>query len=86
MSMKEQLAALRAKYDGATLRAALAATAMVPGFAFAQATGIDAQIASAQSEILGYLATRGAAFIAVALAGVGWRVGAKLIKRMAGAA
>lgn len=86
MSMKEKVAVLRAKYDDVTLRAALAATAMVPGVVFAQATGIGAQITAAQTEILGYLATWGAAFIAVALAGVGWRVGAKLIKRMSGAA
>lgn len=86
MSMKEKVAALRAKYDDVTLRAALAATAMVPGFVFAQATGIDAEITSAKTEILGYIATWGAAFIALALAGVGWKVGAKLIKRMSGAA
>lgn len=86
MSMKEKLADLRAKYDDVTLRAGLAATAMVPGFVFAQATGISAEIDTAKTEILGYIATWGAAFIMVALAGVGWRVGAKLIKRMAGAA
>lgn len=86
MSMKEKVGALRAKYDDVTLRAALAATAMVPGFAFAQATGISGEIDAAKTEVLGYIATWGAAFIAVALAGVGWRVGAKLIKRMAGAA
>ena len=86
MSMKEKVAVLRAKYDDVTLRAALAATALVPGVVFAQSTGIDAEIDSAKTEILGYIATWGAAFLAVALAGVGWRVGAKLIKRMAGAA
>lgn len=83
MSMKEKVAALRAKYDDVTLRAALAATAMVPGFAQAD---ITTEITAAKTEILGFIATWGAAFIAVALAGVGWRVGAKLIKRMAGAA
>ena len=85
MSVKEKVAALRAKYDDVTLRAAFAATSMVPGFAFAQAN-ITTEITSAKTEILGFIATWGAAFIAVALAGVGWRVGAKLIKRMAGAA
>lgn len=83
MSMKEKVAVLRAKYDDVTLRAALAATAMVPGFAQAD---ITTEITAAKTEILGFIATWGAAFIAVALAGVGWKVGAKLIKRMAGAA
>ena len=83
MSMKDKVAALRAKYDDVTLRAALAATAMVPGFAQAD---ITTEITAAKTEILGFIATWGSAFIAVALAGVGWKVGAKLIKRMAGAA
>lgn len=57
-----------------------------PMLAFAQATGVEAEIDSAKTEILALIAKWGAAFILVALAGVGWRVGAKLIKRMAGAA
>lgn len=66
--------------------AAVVATALTPALSFAQASGISTEIDSAKTEILGYIATWGAAFIAVALAGVGWRVGGKLIKRMAGAA
>lgn len=62
----------------------VAAVTMAPALSFAQT--IEAEITSAKTEILGYIATWGAAFIAVALAGVGWRVGGKLIKRMAGAA
>lgn len=65
---------------------AVLAVSLSPLAAFAQATGIDTEITNAKSEILGYIATWGAAFIAVALAGVGWKVGGKLIKRMAGAA
>lgn len=66
--------------------AVAAGVTMAPALSFAQATGIEAEITSAKTEILGYIASWGAAFIAVSLAGVGWRVGGKLIKRMAGAA
>ncbi|MEI2747046.1 MAG: hypothetical protein V9G22_17340 [Ottowia sp.] len=66
---------------------AVLAVSLSPLAAFAQsASGIDTEITNAKTEILGYIATWGGAFIAVALAGVGWKVGGKLIKRMAGAA
>lgn len=65
---------------------AVMAASMAPALSFAEATGVTSEITAAQTEIIGYVAAWGAAFIAVALAGVGWRVGAKLIKRMAGAA
>lgn len=65
---------------------AVLAASLSPVASFAQATGIDTEINNAKTEILGYIATWGGAFIAVALAGVGWKVGGKLIKRMAGAA
>jgi hypothetical protein len=45
-----------------------------------------ASIAEAQDAILAIVAAAGAAFIAVALAGVGWTVGAKFIKRIGGKA
>lgn len=47
---------------------------------------VEAAITSAQTTILGIVAAAGAAFIAVALAGVGWSVGAKMIKRIGGKA
>lgn len=53
---------------------------------FAQDAGIDAAITSASTEITGYIGTWGAAIVALALLGVGWRVGVRLIKRMASAA
>ena len=64
-----------------------ALVALSPLAAFAQAApDISGSISSAQSEILGYIATGGAALIAIALAVVGWGVGVKLIKRLRGAA
>lgn len=63
----------------------IVAGAVVSGMAMAQATA-EAAIGQAQTEILAIVATAGAAFIAVALAGVGWSVGAKFIKRIGGKA
>lgn len=56
---------------------------LVAGAAFADPV---ASIAEAQTTILAIVAAAGAAFIAVALAGVGWSVGAKFIKRIGGKA
>ena len=58
---------------------------LTAGQAFAQATP-EAAITQAETTILAIVATAGAAFIAVALAGVGWSVGAKFIKRIGGKA
>lgn len=82
--IKSAVNGLREKFGDTTLKAAVGLVAAAPVLASAQ--GISAEITAAETEILGYVASWGAAFIAVALAGVGWRVGAKLIKRMAGAA
>lgn len=57
-----------------------------PVLSFAQATTPAAAMASAETDILALVATAGGAMIAVALAGVGWSVGAKLIKRIGGKA
>lgn len=46
----------------------------------------EAAIASAQTTILAIIAVAGAAYIAVALASVGWEVGAKFIRRIGGKA
>lgn len=75
--MKEQLKNLRA-------RATVAILAAGPALAMAQTAPADpeAGIAQAQTQILAIVAIGGAAFIAVALAGVGWNVGAKFIKRL----
>ena len=54
--------------------------------AFAAATDPTSAITEAQTTILAIVAAAGAAFIAVALAGVGWSVGAKFIKRIGGKA
>lgn len=58
---------------------------MTAGQAFAQATP-EAAITQAETTILAIVGVAGAAFIAVALAGVGWSVGAKFIKRIGGKA
>lgn len=75
--MKEQLKNLRA-------RATVAILAAGPALAMAQTAPADpeAGITQAQTQILAIVAIGGAAFIAVALAGVGWNVGAKFIKRL----
>ena len=70
-----------AKYGSVVVLSALTA-----GQAFAQATTPEAAIATAEATILAIVAAAGAAFIAVALAGVGWSVGAKFIKRIGGKA
>ena len=79
--MKEMTLSQKLKY-GAT--AAVLATASA--VAFAQSATPEAAIADAQATILNIVAVAGAAFIAVALAGVGWSVGAKFIKRIGGKA
>lgn len=58
----------------------------VPVLSFAQAVTPGASITAAETEILGYVATAGAAFVAVSLAMVGWVVVTKFIKRMGGKA
>lgn len=63
------------------------ATATSPMFALAQtATTPEASIGEGQTKVLAILAVAGAAMIAIALAGVGWGVGVKFIKRLKGAA
>jgi uncharacterized membrane protein YdbT with pleckstrin-like domain len=57
----------------------------VPVLAMAQSTP-EAAITTAQTTILGYVALAGAAFVAVALAMVGWVVVTKFVKRMGGKA
>lgn len=64
----------------------LTVSAMSMASAFAQAADPEAGMAQAQTTILALIAAAGAAMIAVALAGVGWNVGAKLIKRIGGKA
>lgn len=54
--------------------------------AYAQATTPEAAIGEAQTKILAIIAIAGLAFITVALATVGWTVGAKFIKRIGGKA
>jgi len=64
-----------------------ALSAVMPAVAFAQSVSdVTSAIQSSQQEILGYIATFGGVAVAIALAGVGWRVGAKLIKRLGGVA
>lgn len=65
---------------------AVLAGVAVSGLAMAQSTSPEAAIGQAETQILGIVAVAGAAFIAVALAGVGWSVGAKFIKRIGGKA
>ena len=74
--MKEKLQALRARAICAVLVAG-------PAIAMAaDAADPSAGIAEAKTEILSIVAAGGAGFITVALAGVGWNVGAKFIKRL----
>lgn len=61
-------------------------TVFSAGAAFAQATTPEASMGQAETTILALIAVAGAAMIAVSLAGVGWSVGAKLIKRIGGKA
>lgn len=65
---------------------AVTAAVALPVVSFAQATTPATAMASAETEILALIAVAGGAMIAVALAGVGWAVGAKLIKRIGGKA
>lgn len=78
--MREKLKSLRARFVCAALAAgpviAMAADPATP----------EAGISDAQIKILVIVAAGGASFIAVALAGVGWNVGAKFIKRLGGKA
>jgi len=67
------------------LALALAAIS-APFTVFADTVDVSSAVSSAQSDILSIISTVGAAMIAVAVAGVGWRVGAKLVKRLGGAA
>lgn len=46
----------------------------------------EAAMGEAKTQILALIAVAGAAMIAVALAGVGWNVGSRLIKRIGGKA
>lgn len=74
--MKEKLKNLRA-------RAMVAALAAGPALAMAaDPTDPNAALGEAKTTVLAIVATGGAAFIAIALAGVGWNVGAKFIKRL----
>jgi len=63
-----------------------AVLAMAAPAAFAQSTTPEAAIGEAQTKILAIIAIAGLAFITVALATVGWTVGAKFIKRIGGKA
>lgn len=82
--MAQTFASLR-KY-APRIAASLGASALVFSPAFAQATTPEAGLADAIAKVLAIVAVAGAGFIAVALAGVGWNVGAKFIKRMGGKA
>lgn len=63
-------------------RAIVAALSAGPALAMAQATTPEAAMGEAETKILAIIAVGGASFIAIALAGVGWNVGAKFIKRL----
>lgn len=56
--------------------------------AFAQTASStpEASIGEALTKVLALLAIAGAAYVSISLAGVGWSVGVKFIKRMRGAA
>lgn len=68
--------------------AALLLLAMTAGMAAAQTAPSTPEeaITSGSTTILAIVAVFGVAAIGIALAGVGWRVGVKFIKRLAGAA
>ncbi len=68
--------------------AVAATTALAAGPALAQSTGTtpESGIADALAKLLLIVAAGGAAMIALSLAGVGWRVGAKWIKSLRGTA
>lgn len=73
--MGEKMKSLRA-------RAIVAVLAAGPALAMAQAATPEAAIGEAETKVLSIIAIGGASFIAIALAGVGWNVGAKFIKRL----
>lgn len=66
--------------------AVLAVLAMSAPAAFAQSTTPEAAIGDAETKVLAIIGVAGLAFITVALATVGWTVGAKFIKRIGGKA
>lgn len=69
------------------IKAALSASgALLPVLSFAQAATPEASIGTALTTVLALLAVAGAAYVSISLAGVGWSVGVKFIKRMRGAA
>ena len=76
--------------NGTVLRnrlAALAVVLMAAPAAFAQTSSTpESSIGEALAKVLTLLAVAGAAYVSIALAGVGWSVGVKFIKRMRGAA
>lgn len=73
-----------------TLRTRLTAGAVVllaSATALAQtSTTPETAIPEAAAKVLALLAIAGAAYVGISLAGVGWSVGVKFIKRMRGAA
>lgn len=84
--MAQTFASLR-KY-GPRIAATVGASALAFAPAFAQSTGAtpESGMADAITKVLAIIAIGGAGFITVALAGVGWNVGAKFIKRIGGKA
>jgi hypothetical protein len=82
--MAQTFAVLRKYAPRIAVSVGASALAFAP--AFAQATTPETGLADAIAKVLAIVAVAGAGFIAVALAGVGWNVGAKFIKRMGGKA
>lgn len=78
----EKLAQLSEHATDLTRKVFVVATVAVPGFALAQAATPEAAIGEGETKILALVALAGAAMIAIALAGVGWSVGVKFIKRL----
>lgn len=67
--------------------AVVAVALMAAPAAFAQTAATpEASIGEALTKVLALLAIAGAAYVSISLAGVGWSVGVKFIKRMRGAA
>ncbi|WP_417283418.1 hypothetical protein [Comamonas sp.] len=76
--MNEKLKALR-------IRVITAAVAAGPVMAMAaEVASPEAGITDAIAKVLLIVAAGGAGYITISLAGVGWSVGAKFIKRLAG--
>lgn len=63
---------------------AVCAALTAPSLVLAQSATPEQSIESAKTSVLALIGVAGAALVAIALAGVGWKVGAKLVKRMAG--